>query len=275
MVKNILICPLEWGLGHAARMLPVAGKLRQLNHNVFIGAGEEHLALFRTELPGMNLINFPGFRPSYSRYLPQYLAMLLRTPLLLFHIISEHHRVKRVIHDNSIDIIISDNRFGLWNEDIKSVYITHLPRIPLPPAFRLFEFSGVLLHRAIMKKYNLCLIPDLQGDLNVSGRLSHDIRLPGNTMYAGILSRFTLTEKEENGKFSFPHNTVILSGPEPQRSMLKKKLANLLKNRLPKTVILEGKPGKVTSARLPRRRKLTDFPLPFDGRGTEGEGTLS
>ncbi|MGE5421504.1 MAG: glycosyltransferase [Chloroflexota bacterium] len=244
MIKNILICPLEWGLGHAARMIPVARRLREMNYNVFIGAGEEHLALFRAELPGLNLISFPGFRPSYSRHLPQYLAMLMKTPLLLYHIIREHHRLKRIIRDYSIDLIISDNRFGLWNKDIKSVYVTHLPRIPLPAAFRLFEFTGVLLHRAVMKKYTLCLIPDLPGDLNVSGRLSHIIRLPANTIYAGIISRFILTQEDKTGKFSFPHNTVILSGPEPQRSMLKHKLVSLLKHRLPRTVILEGKPGK-------------------------------
>ena len=139
-VKNILICPLEWGLGHAARMIPLARKLREMNNNIIIASGEEHLALFRTELPGLTYINFSGFRPGYSRYFPQYMTLLLKTPLLLYHIILEHFRLKKIIREHSIDIVISDNRFGLWNKEITTVYVTHMPLIPFPGPVR---FLGV------------------------------------------------------------------------------------------------------------------------------------
>jgi len=243
---NILICPLEWGLGHAARMIPLARKLRQMNNNIFIGSGEEHLSLFRNELPGLSYINFTGFKPGYSRFLPQYLALLLKTPVLLYHIILEHFRLKRIIRDHAIDIVISDNRFGLWNKKVTTAYVTHMPLIPLPKMLRFLEFFGVLLHRAVIKKYSLCFIPDLPGDLNVSGRLSHDIKLPENVRYTGILSRFNTTDpsKDEN-PIKFKHNTVILSGPEPQREIFKQKLAGFLKEQDPPTVILEGKPDKI------------------------------
>src|SRR5664280_2758071 len=79
--RNILICPLEWGLGHAARMIPLASKLRDMHNNIFIGSGEEHLSLFRSELPGLSYIKFGGFKPGYSRFFPQYLALLLKMPL--------------------------------------------------------------------------------------------------------------------------------------------------------------------------------------------------
>lgn len=241
--KNILICPLEWGLGHAARMIPVAARLRELKHNVFIGAGKEHLALIEAELPGIRTIHFPGFRPGYSRWFPQYLVMLLKSPLLLYHIIREHNRLKKIISEYSIDIVISDNRFGLWNRKVTSVYVTHLLRIPLPRLLRAFEITGILLHRAVIRKYAFCFIPDLPGGLNVSGRLSHDLHLPANARYIGILSRFC-GMKEVPGEFSFPHNTVILSGPEPQRSILRKKLVSVLSGGELRSVILEGKPGE-------------------------------
>jgi uncharacterized protein (TIGR00661 family) len=245
---NILICPLEWGLGHAARMIPLAAKLRKLNYNVFIGAGQEHLSLFRTEIPGLAYIDFPGFKPEYSRFLPQYLSLLLKAPVLIYNIISEHSRLKKIIRKNEIDIVISDNRFGLWNKNIKTVYITHQPRIPFPAAFRIFEFMGILLHRSVMKKYTYCFIPDLPGNLNVSGRLSHNVRLPSNTSYIGILSRFSeIISTTEAAPVNMEHNTVILSGPEPQRDILKQKLTNILKNKKPRTVILGGRP-EVASA---------------------------
>ncbi len=248
--QNILICPLEWGLGHAARMIPFAARLRDMGNNIIIGAGDEHLALFRREMPGTELINFPGFKPVYSRLLPQYLALLVQTPVLLFHIIKEHYRLKQIILDYNIDMVVSDNRFGLWNKKVKCVYITHLPLIPLPPLFFFFEFIGILLHRAVIRKYDYCYIPDLPGELNISGRLSHGIKLPGNTRFIGILSRFSETETKENEiPAKFRHNTVILSGPEPQRGILKKKLSDILKEKELPVIFLEGNPGNQDAPR--------------------------
>ena len=242
---NILICPLEWGLGHAARMIPLARKLREMNNNIFIGSGEEHFLLFRNELPGLSYIKFAGFKPGYSRFLPQYLSLLIKTPLLIYHIILEHFRLKRIIREYAIDILISDNRFGLWNRNVTTAYVTHMPLIPLPKPLRFLEFFGVFLHRFIIKKYSLCFIPDLPGECNVSGRLSHGIKLPDNVRYIGILSRFISDgSSSRDNQVKFQHNTVILSGPEPQREILKQKLVTLLKDNEPITVMFEGKPGK-------------------------------
>lgn len=245
---NILICPLEWGLGHAGRMIPLARKLQERQNNVFIGAGKEHQLLFRNELSGLTFIDFPGFKPAYSRSLPQYIFILLKTPFLFYHILSEHAKSKRIIDDYKIDIIISDNRLGLWSRKIKSIYVTHLPIIPLPENLRFLEWIGILFHRFFIRKYSLCFIPDLPGDLNLSGRLTHKVKLTGNTRFIGILSRFSDRQNPGENKFRFPHNTVILSGPEPQRGILRKKLIEILKHREPSTVILEGKPGISTKS---------------------------
>jgi UDP-N-acetylglucosamine transferase subunit ALG13 len=226
-------------------MIPLARKLREMNNNVIIASGEEHLSLFRNELPGLSYISFPGFKPGYSRFFPQYLSLLFKIPVLLYHIIVEHHRLKRIIAEYAVDIIISDNRFGLWNMKVTSVYVTHMPLIPFPKPLKFLEPIGVLLHREIIKKYSLCFIPDLPGDLNLTGRLSHGIKLPDNIRYIGILSRFIDPEQSlhENPVKSH-HNTVILSGPEPQREILKQKLVTLLKDKEPNTIMFEGKPGK-------------------------------
>jgi len=81
--------------------------------------------------------------------------------------------------------------------------------------------------------------------LNVSGRLSHGIKLPDTVRFIGILSRFTpKVLSSPNYQVPFQHNTIILSGPEPQREILKQKLITLLKDKKILTVILEGKPGQ-------------------------------
>lgn len=223
-------------------MIPVARRLSAMNHNVIVAAGDAHLALFKAEIPGLKYIKFKGFSPGYSKYFPQYLAMLFKTPVLLYYIISDHLLLKKLVAEYNIDIVISDNRFGLWNRKVKCVYVTHMPRIPLPSSLKMLEIIGVLLHRFIIKKYALCLIPDLPGELNLSGRLSHGLRLPSNVMYSGIMSRFFEEDSPGDLHFSYPHKTVILSGPEPQRSILQMKLAEYFRYRKPVTVILEGKP---------------------------------
>jgi len=224
-------------------MIPLARALQARNYNVITGAGKDHQALFMKEVPGLTYIDFPGFRPGYSRYLPQYLFLLMKTPLLLYHILAEHLKLKRIILDFKIDLVISDNRFGLWSSRAKCVYVTHLPVIPLPDNLRFLEWTGILFHRFFIKKYSLCFIPDLPGDLNLSGRLTHQVKLSVNTRFIGILSRFSDMPHAYENKFRFPHNTVIMSGPEPQRGILRKKLADILEHMEPPTVFLEGKPG--------------------------------
>ena len=240
--RNILICPLEWGFGHAGRMVPLAKRLQGLNNNIFFGSGEEQISFLQKEVPGATYIHFSGFRIKYSRYLPQYLVILFKSPLLLWHTVLEHNRLKKIISEYSIDIVISDNRLGLWNTGIKSVFITHQLRIPFPIPFRFLESAGRWIIRSIIRKYSLCFVPDLEGELNVSGRLSHGFNLPDNVRYIGILSRFVNPFPPES---YIPKGcTVILSGPEPQKSILKQKLTEIFISKKVQAVILEGKPLK-------------------------------
>jgi hypothetical protein len=164
-------------------------------------------------------------------------------PLLVYHILREHSELKRIVRGNSIDIVISDNRFGLWNKDATTVYVTHMLRIPFPKPFRFAEAIGIAIHRAIIVKYDHCFIPDLPGETNVSGRLSHGLKLPPNARYTGLLSRFSGTRPSASGSFGYRHNTVILSGPEPQRGILKQRLESLLRTKEPVNLFLCGRPG--------------------------------
>lgn len=252
--KTILICPLDWGLGHAGRMAALAGRLGRTGNNVIIAASDSLKDFFSSELPGTDFISFPGFRPRYSRHLPQYLILFLQIPILFYHLVKEHIKLRSLIGKYKVDIVISDNRFGLWNKNIKSVYVTHQIRIPFPAFFRPFEFLGVLFHRCIINRYSLCLIPDLPGDVNLTGRLSHGIRLPENAMFTGLLSRFSKNEIPGSivpGQRKY--YTAILSGPEPQKSIFKESVIRLFTRREEDLVVLEGRPGRIRESRTEGR----------------------
>jgi hypothetical protein len=224
-------------------MIPIAEKLLKMNHRIFIGTGEEHLSFFRHELPGLNYISFPGFKPEFSSCLPQYLSILLKIPLLIYHVIREHYLLAKIIRKFSIDIVISDNRFGLWNRRIKTVYITHMLRIPFPKPFVNLEPVGVLLHKYIINKYSFCFVPDLPGDLNISGKLSHNLKTGKNIRYIGLLSRFaSVCQGQQADNAGSTGTSVILSGPEPHREILKQKLEGIFRKRGTDAVFLEGRP---------------------------------
>lgn len=244
---NILICPLEWGLGHASRVIPVARRLREMNHNVIIGAGESLRSFFAAELPDFPFILFPGFKPWYSKHLPQYLAVALQIPVVVFHIVKERILLKKIVKEFNVHLLISDNRFGLWHKNITTVYITHMPLIPFPEFLKFLEGTGSFLHKLIIRKYSRCLIPDLPGELNISGRLTHLRNLPSNCVFTGLLSRFSgeVIPADQN-HIKKDYNLIILSGPEPQKSILKRKLEILLDGQERETIILTGNPERTT-----------------------------
>jgi len=241
--KNILICPLEWGLGHAGRMVPLVKKLIDLGHNVIIGSGSEQLEFFRKELPGINCISFPGFTIRYSSWLPQYLVILLNTPSFLISILKEHRKLKKIISRYRIDIVISDSRPGLWNNSVKTVFVTHMINVPLPRWASIIEKTGCFSSRRIIRKFDFCFIPDVESSNGLSGKLSHGMKLPVNARYIGILSRFALPGPvSDTADFSY-FCTVMLSGPEPQRGILRQKMIEILRAGGERSVILEGRPG--------------------------------
>jgi hypothetical protein len=240
---TILISPLNWGFGHAGRMIPLALELKRRGCEIVFGADPQLLPLVEKELPGIRLIEIRGMRIRYSRILPQYVSIFLQLPLIVFSSIRENHSLRHLAQEIKPSVIISDNRFGFFHRDIFSVYVTHQLRIPFPPALRFMEPFAAWLHGMVIKRYHLCLVPDYPGHVNLSGRLSHDIKPAGNVHYMGPLSRFRIEGEDE--KRITPQQSqycLILSGPEPQRSILMEKVKEALQGR--QLFIMSAEPVK-------------------------------
>jgi UDP-N-acetylglucosamine transferase subunit ALG13 len=99
------------------------------------------------------------------------------------------------------------------------------------------KFIGWFNHFFI-SKFHECWIPDAGGSINLAGELSHG-DLPDNAVYIGPLSRFSLNNDITPGLL-----LAILSGPEPQRSILEKILEKQLSAYPGKVCIVRGKPGE-------------------------------
>lgn len=228
---TVLVSPLNWGFGHAGRMIPVAMELKRRGCEVIFAADASLLEMAARELPGIRQVEIPGLRIRYSRYLPQYICIFLQLPRIIASALVEHRTLRRLVREMNPSLIISDNRFGFYHRKVYSVYVTHQLRIPFPGLLRFMEPLAAWLHRMITGRYDLCLVPDFPGDGNLSGRLSHGVRLPRNIMYTGPLSRFdSVCECEDAaGVSGNPYVCLILSGPEPQRTLLLKKTADVMR----------------------------------------------
>lgn len=241
-MKNILICPLNWGIGHATRVKPIASRLMAMGNNVIIAAPDKLLSLYDNSTCNKK-IRFSSISIIYSVIFPQYLAIAIQFPLLFIQYLSDLYRIRTLLKKHNIDILISDNRFGAFSRNIYSVYITHQLSLSAPSGLGFAARLASAIHRKIAARYSECWVPDIDGFLS-SGLGSHNNRLK-NTRDIGLLSMMSIVSSEKPDSLPpKPFHTVILSGPEPQRSSLKNILLSKLKDRKEQYVFACGKPGK-------------------------------
>ena len=231
--KTILVAPLNWGLGHATRCIPIIRTLLAQQFKVLLASDGAALALLREEFPQLPYKELPGYNISYSKKKHLFKAqMLLQSPRMLKAAKIERKLVKKWVADGLVDGIISDNRLGVRSNEVYSVFITH----------QLEVLSGTTtgisskLHKQIIKKFDACWVPDHQAKPNLSGRLGHPAKPPMNTIYIGALSRFE--KKETPIKYDY---LILLSGPEPQRTLLEKILLDSFKETDKKVLCVLGK----------------------------------
>ncbi|OFX87981.1 MAG: hypothetical protein A2W99_11545 [Bacteroidetes bacterium GWF2_33_16] len=239
---RILVCPLNWGLGHASRMVPIINQLLKRNHNVIIAADGVALEYLKNEFPFLKWFVLPQYRVKYSNKNTQLFTMLRLLPALIIYSIKEHFLLKRLLKREQIDCVISDNRYGLWNKSIYSVFITHQLNVLFPGVFKVFEPISRWIVKKIIRQYNECWVPDFEDDNNLSGILSHIYNYP-TVFYIGPLSRFTKESSLNQNKTKYDI-LIILSGPEPQRTIFEQLVYRQLLIKDYKVAIVRGANSK-------------------------------
>jgi uncharacterized protein (TIGR00661 family) len=161
-------------------------------------------------------------------------SMLIQIPKILFQILKEHKALKQIVKDYNIEGVISDNRYGMFNKNIPSIFITHQLNIQSP------FFSDFIqkVNFFFINKYTQCWIPDSSNRL-LSANLSQIKGKLKKHLFTGPLSRFERLEKTEQKDI-----LAIVSGPEPQRSLFEKILMKQLINSNYNATLVLGKPEK-------------------------------
>lgn len=267
---RVLVAPLNWGLGHATRCVPIIRALIARGITPVIAVEGLSLHFLQQEFPNLEYVNFEGVRIRYSGSNSQVLSMARQIPKVLSAIRAEHRELNKIIENYNIDCVISDNRFGLWSSKVYSIYITHQMMIKAPRSIKWCEPLLWLCHRYFITRYNECWIPDYDDERTLAGDLAHKYPLPSNAKFIGPLSRFMSQEsafdsvlpvarvewntvKEVMPQFNLLEkydNMISISGPEPHRSIMEAWAVRKYQSLPQKTLVVRGVPHDYESSAI-------------------------
>lgn len=242
---TVLIAPLDWGLGHATRCIPIIKELYKYTPHIIIAGSGLSIQLLQTEFPNAEFISLKGYNLTYPRNGKLFIFKIFtQIPKILIRKYQEQKQIRKLAKARKIDLIISDNRPGIFHKSIYSVYITH--QITVKTGNRLLDRVASGLHHSVIKKFKECWVPD--DDIHgLSGALSHTFARGISQKFIGPLSRMYFLQVPKVYDYC-----IVLSGPEPQRTILEEKIIsqlNDIKNQK-KILLVRGLPGETKALKV-------------------------
>ncbi len=159
-MARVLVSPLNWGLGHATRDIPVIRVLRDHGHEVTIAACGNALSVLRLEFPDAPFIEYPDYPVPFSSgrlFVPRFCASL---PFMLTAAAREHATLDSILTKDRYDLVISDNRLGVYSSRVPSIFISHQLHYHLPLLYWPAELLAIPANRFLHEQYNRIIVPD-------------------------------------------------------------------------------------------------------------------
>ncbi|MFT3949536.1 MAG: glycosyltransferase [Agriterribacter sp.] len=235
---KILVAPLDWGLGHLTRCIPIVNELIIQGWEVWLAGNERGLAVMRKEFPQLSTVYLEGYNVIYHPSKKGFSRKIIKQlPKILGSIKAENRWLKNILKEHRFHAVISDNRFGLYNSGVYTVFISHQLHVKSGMGKWMDSIVQKINYRYI-NRFNECWVPDYSGKENLSGELSHGDPLPGNLQYIGAISRFEKMNAAK--KYDV---LVVLSGPEPGRTKWEEKLLKDLQLFKGNACLVRGLPG--------------------------------
>lgn len=228
--NHVLVSPLNWGLGHASRCVPVIRHFLKQGSKVSIASDGDALQLLKDEFPELDVLELNSSNVTYSTFgFFFYLKLILQGFGLQKRALKDEKLVEAFVKKHKVDLIVADHRFGTFSENVKSVIICH----QLQFKAGLFSYSSSHFNAKSLNRFSEVWVPDTDSSPNLSGVLSqyHKVKVPVKTI--GILSRFSKLEHEE-----YMDYLAVISGPEPLRTHFEKKLIQVFSNLKSKTCVI-------------------------------------
>lgn len=233
MSKNILIAPLNWGLGHATRCIPIIRQLELHGFTPIIASDGIALQILQKEFPHLESVALPSYEIEYAKDGADFKWKLIKnSPKMIQAIFEEKKLIKSLVKKYALKGIISDNRLGVYSKKAPSIFITHQLNVLSGKT----TWISSKLHQYFIGKFTECWVPDVKEQPNLTGKLGHLKNSDLSLKYLGPLSR--LEKKEKELKYEL---MVILSGPEPQRTMLEERLMDELQSFNGAVIFIKGK----------------------------------
>jgi UDP:flavonoid glycosyltransferase YjiC (YdhE family) len=234
MKRRVLLCVLDWGLGHATRCLAVIDELEANQVEVVIASSGEALALLKLERPELSFYELPAYGVTYNKSSFEW-GIVLQSRKFLKAIRLEHDVVEEILRKEKIDFIISDNRYGCYHESVTSIFLSHHLKIILSGAWELMSSIVNGIHIRMIQKFDDVWVPDYP-DRQLGGDLS-SVNIP-NLRFIGPLSTM-----QRSAPVTKRNLIAVLSGPEPERTRFSQMIYNQLTSANISFLQIEGKPG--------------------------------
>ncbi len=219
--QRILISPLNWGMGHVTRTIPIIRKLLAQNNRIFIACNAEQKAIYEQESLGVVFIRLEGYPFKFSGSGNWEKELLNNLPSLLRFIRFENKQVEEFVSNYSISCVIADQRYGFFSKKVKSYIISHQLQLPVQRFKKIVQLWNFLL----LKRFDEVWVPDDMA-LNLAGDLSRNKKLKSRCI--GMQSRF-LAKNKEGGNSGFDYKYMgIVSGPMPYALDFSKQLLSKL-----------------------------------------------
>ena len=246
-MSKYLVAPLNWGLGHASRCVPLVQRFLNEGHEVILGGDGDSLTLLRRHFPKLRYVYLAPLNLRYSRGDRQVWAMIKALPRLIRWSIRDHAILQSVLQEEPIDRIVSDNRCGLDSAHSESIYMTHQLHIMFPKGWKWLESAAERLHARIYSRYNQVWVPDYE-DLNhsLAGELSHpkmrkyENEKMSKWLYLGPLSRFENSRSRDLETSKGYDIVAVLSGLEPHRTLLEQEIIARYQGSSESVLIVQG-----------------------------------
>jgi len=243
--KQILFSALDWGMGHLTRSAVVIKSLLQNGNTIHFAGTKAQCNFMRAEFDAIECFEIKGYEITLDSTKNTFIQVLSQFAKIKKAIRTEHKWLNSFVQNHTIDLIISDNRYGFYHPKIESVLITHQINLQIP-------FFKSIVNKKLrhwISNFNSVWVPDFE-DRKLTGELSNPKKL-SNVFFIGPLSRFEKIDADP--KYVY---LIILSGPEPERTNFIKTALDFAKDKTDNIAIVGTKIEGINSFENPTTQEL-------------------